>query len=185
MGQTRRTAVVALGLAMLAGGPPPAFTQEAETGIPWTQADLQEAFSVGTRIVYSRSGTGEEGREVGGTHTFEVEDASPEIVDIYSLWEDGGERSYGTNSLAWEDAVFLFSHGNAQTKVLGTESVETPLGTFDTVVVEVSHDFFGTRQTYWMIADRPGVYAKVVDHGKEESPTHLVHTLAEVVPAGS
>lgn len=179
MGGSYRTAVAALGLAMLAGAPPSALAQEAETEIPWTQADLQEGFEVGTTIVYDRSGTAREGRPAGGTHTFRVDGTSPQIVEIYSLWEDGGERGYGTDSRAWPDAVFLFSQGDARTSVVGTESVETPLGTFDTVVVEVSHDFFGTRQTYWMIADRPGVYAKVVDHGKEDSGTHLVYTLAE------
>jgi len=185
MRRTQHTAIVILSLVTLACGLPAAFGEETELQIPWTGGDLQEAFSVGTEIVYSRTGTDEAGRQFGGTHSFKVEESSPQIVEIYSIWEDGGERSHGTNAMVWEDAAFLFSYSNSQLKVLGSELVETPLGSFDTVVVEVSHDFHGTRQTYWMIPDRPGIYARVVDHGKKDSPKKLVMTLKAVTTAGS
>lgn len=184
MKSVHRTVVVGfIVLASLWGSASASAQEEAAQEIPWTAADLQEAFSVGTRFVYARSGTDTRGREAAGTHHFEVKSTSEQVVDIDSIWEDAGERGSSLQSLLWKDAIFLFSFSNAQAKVLGTEQVETPLGSFDTVVVEVSDDFFGNRQTYWMIPERPGAYAKVVDHGKEGSSTNLVMVLNEMTSA--
>ena len=66
-----------------------------------------------------------------------------------------------------------------------SEQVETPVGTFDTVVVEVTNSFFETRDTYWLISDQPGVYAKWVDHGKVDDEANIVMILQEVIRPGS
>lgn len=48
------------------------------------------------------------------------------------------------------------------------------------MVVEVTHDFFGTTQRCWLIPDRPGVYARAVDYGKEDQEREIVLTLERV-----
>ena len=155
--------------------------------LPWTLQGLKDTYTVGTKIVYSRSGTTADGGEAAGVHTFEVTEVTELIVGIDSVWEDGG-RSSGFNTYSWDDAVFLESNpGSDKTEfeVLGNEQVETPVGTFDTVVVEVTNSFFEARDTYWLISDQPGVYAKWVDHGKVDDEANIVMTLQEVIRPGS
>jgi hypothetical protein len=158
------------------------------TALPWTVEGVKQAYAVGTKLSYGRSGTGSGGQEVGGTHSFLVTGASDLVVEIDDVWEDGPESNGGTSVLEWDRAVFLESFpGSPDTRfeVLGEERVETPAGTFDTVVVEVTNGFFGTRDTYWLIEDQPGVYAKWVDHGKTGDEANLVMTLESISRPGS
>lgn len=151
--------------------------------IPWSLDGLKKTYGVGTRLSYSRSGTDDDGQPVGGTHTFEVTDARDLVVSIDSVWKDGGKKGTGFNQYEWEKAVFLESHpGSSSTEfsVKGSETVEVPAGSFETVVVEVSNSFFRTRDTYWLIVDQPGVYAKWVDHGKQDEPADIVMELVEI-----
>jgi hypothetical protein len=45
-------------------------------------------------------------------------------------------------------------------KILRTEKVEVPAGSFDCTVVELK-SMFGDIKTVWMINNKPGKYAKV------------------------
>ncbi len=47
-------------------------------------------------------------------------------------------------------------------RIVGSEQIATPAGTFDCVVVEVAIDY-ETRKKLWMIKDKPGIYAKIID----------------------
>jgi hypothetical protein len=44
----------------------------------------------------------------------------------------------------------------------------------------VTNSFFHTRDTYWLIDNQPGVYAKWIDYGKQDSPINVVMELLEV-----
>lgn len=150
--------------------------------LPWTLEDLQQAFRPGVKITYSRSGTNDEGEEVGGTSVFEVVEATEQQVHIAASWEDPLNQEWGSGPIEtdWESAMFLESLSGAEIEVVGSERVEIPAGVFDTVVVELTHDFFGTTDRYWLVPDQPGVYARVVDYGKEEDDQEIVLTLQEV-----
>lgn len=151
--------------------------------IPWTLDGLKKAYVTGTRLSYSRSGTDDDGAPVGGTHTFEVTEVGGQVVSIDSVWQDGGRKGTGFNQYEWEKAVFLESNPGASDTVFsvkGTETVVVPSGSFETVVVEVSNSFFRTRDTYWLIVDQPGVYAKWVEHGKEDAPANIVMELVDI-----
>jgi hypothetical protein len=63
------------------------------------------------------------------------------------------------------------------------ESVQVPAGTFDTVVVEL-RDFFGAHQTVWLIKDKPGIYAKVVDHGNQQDEADKTEMTYELTKFG-
>lgn len=162
----------------------PPGAQEDSAAIPWTVEGLRETFVPGTRITYSREGTNSKGEEiVGGNLTLDVTEATEQIVGFTRVAHDPGlGTGTGYPNLKWEDAMFLISFSGGEATVVGEEQVETPAGTFDTVVVEVTHDFFDTKHVYYMIADQPGVYAKFIDYGKEREgeESNIVMTLEEV-----
>jgi len=47
-------------------------------------------------------------------------------------------------------------------RIVGTEQITTPAGTFDCTVIEVMVDY-DLRQKLWMINDKPGIYAKIIE----------------------
>jgi len=184
----RRISLAVFTMVAMVLGALPAPAEEGSDSLPWTVEDLKESYTVGTKITYSRSGTNKKGEEAGGTHYFEVKDAGPKAVAIDSVWQDGGGKSSGFNQYYWDqDLMFLESMSKAEFEITGAEQIETPAGTFDTVVVKVKREFFDDwkRQTYWLIPDQPGVYAKLVDHGSDEKPANIVMILQEVSRPGS
>lgn len=52
-------------------------------------------------------------------------------------------------------------------RISGTETVTTPAGTFDCLVIEVAVDE-DTRKKLWMIKDKPGIYAKVISEKRDD-----------------
>lgn len=154
---------------------------QSPASAPWSETELRAALQPGFTTVYDRSGKNDKGTSVSGTQRFEVKELYEPTVVIDSTWEDPGakEKSSGKNELKWKDARFMASFSGSESRVLGTEKVETPVGTFDTVKVEVTNDFFKTRQIYWMIPDQPGVYARYEDFGKNGGQD-IVMTLRKV-----
>ena len=86
----------------------------------------------------------------------------------------------------WSRLSPCFPVEKPTTELVGRESVETPAGAFDTVSANLQ-GFFGARRTVYMIPDRPGVYAKVVDHpnvNEESDQTALTYLLEQVKTDG-
>ena len=54
-------------------------------------------------------------------------------------------------------------------KVVGTEMIETPLGSFECTVVEGIGNF-DNKIKYWMINNKPGVFAKIIIVKDEDPP---------------
>ena len=163
------------------------LSAQAPTELPWTVDDLKQALVPGTTMAYSVSGTDDRGEEVGGTYSFEVTKATDWSVEYEAVQKEGGSTQTSMKSSRWEDAQFLATQPDAEFEIVGTEEVETPAGTFETVVVKARAEIVGKwrRQTYWMIPDQPGVYAKFVDHGKDGREKNLVMVLEEVTRPGS
>lgn len=182
---TERLLPAVLLSAALTIAAPAAQASDAAAGgasLPWTVEELKQALRPGVKITYSRSGVDDDGNEVGGTSVFEVVEVTEQQVHIAASWEDplNGERGSGPKEIDWASAMFLESFSGSEVEVVGTERVETPAGVFDTVVVELTHDFFGETQRYWLIPDQPGVYARVVDYGEEDEDREIVLTLEGV-----
>jgi len=57
---------------------------------------------------------------------------------------------------------------NSNFRVVGPEQITTPAGTFDCTVIEVV-DGFDRSKKLWMINDKPGVYAKIIDENRSEN----------------
>ena len=56
---------------------------------------------------------------------------------------------------------------NSNYRVAGPEQITTLAGTFDCTVIEVV-DGFDRSKKLWMINDKPGVYAKIIDEKRDE-----------------
>lgn len=56
----------------------------------------------------------------------------------------------------------LYPEKESSFRVTGTEQITTPAGTFDCTVLEVCGDF-DIRKKLWMINDKPGIYAKIIE----------------------
>ena len=172
--------VIGIGLTLLAISPACVSAGDGATALPWTEQELRETLTNGTKIVYSRSGDYPWGLEVGAgaTHTFEVSEATQESLFILNTWDDPEQGGFGNNSAtwSWEQAFFLNSYSVKGIEVIGEEQVETPAGTFDTVVVEVNKKVSEEwpKHTYWLITDQPGVYAKFMEHQTDEASYVMV-----------
>ena len=66
-------------------------------------------------------------------------------------------------------------------RVVGTEDIKTDLGTFKCTVVEGLGNF-DLKLKYWMINDKPGVFAKIIKSKEEGNPFDYtnVYTLKEI-----
>ncbi len=85
--------------------------------------------------------------------------------DRYNLPEDAEfqeNRNFAAPLYPLEDDVF---------RVVGDEEITTPAGTFNCTVVEVASDS-GAQKKLWMIQDKIGVYAKIIDDDPDENWGH-------------
>ena len=84
--------------------------------------------------------------------------------DRYNLPEDAGLPSNefdAYNKLYPEEDNNIF-------RVLGSEQITTLAGTFECTVIEVM-DGFDRSKKLWMINDKPGIYAKIIDENRKEN----------------
>ena len=80
----------------------------------------------------------------------------------------------------------MFVLEKAERELVAVEKVKVPAGEFDCVKAEIK-GFFGGHHTVWIIKDKPGIYAKVVDHGnanEDEDKTEKVYELAKITSEG-
>ncbi len=96
--------------------------------------------------------------------------------DRYSLPEDSGlppNEFDAYNKLYPEEDNNTF-------RVVGSEQITTPAGTFDCTVIEVVGSFDRYKKL-WMINDKPGIYAKIiVENRTENSGYYHVYELQDI-----
>lgn len=151
--------------------------------IPWSWEQLKQ-MPIGMKVVYSLSGTDAKGKEVTDTWTatLQVNTDKEAGASAYRESEKDSPLAKQVARHDWTKASPFFWVEKAETEVAKREKVAVPAGEFECVVVE-QKGFFGAHITAWMIADEPGVYAKVVDHGnanEEEDPTELTYELESI-----
>ena len=66
-------------------------------------------------------------------------------------------------------------------RVVTTEKITTAAGTFDCTVIE-SVDGWDHSKKLWMINDKPGVYAKIIDENRDENFGYYHHRRRWLVP---
>jgi len=66
-------------------------------------------------------------------------------------------------------------------RVVGTEDIKTDLGTFKCTIVEGLGNF-DLKLKYWMINDKPGIFAKIIKSKEKDNPFDYtnVYTLKEI-----
>lgn len=64
-------------------------------------------------------------------------------------------------------------------RVAGSEQITTPAGTFDCIVVEVVIDD-EARKKLWMIKNKPGIYAKIIDDKSGNWGHYHIYELQEI-----
>lgn len=146
---------------------------------PWTYETVRDAMAPGTKVVYARSGVDAKGKKVGGKLTYVISSADKDgPTTSYTIDPDPGtnKASAMPATTPWTATSPFFAMEKPTTTIVGKESVTVPAGTFETSRAEVK-DFFGNTKTVWMIIDKPGLYAKVVDAGNDSDKQEIVFEL--------
>ena len=155
--------------------------------IPWSVDSMKAKLEMGLTLEYAVSGTDAKGKPVEDTYLAQVKATNPEGISVIAYHGSAkGEAAKQLQTLDWGKLSPFFVVEKPESTVLRRESVTVPAGSFETVVVELK-GFFGAHRTVWMIDDRPGVYAKVVDHpnvseGEEASTdqTEMTYELSKI-----
>ena len=170
--------------------------KKAKEGVlehPWTFDAVKAGLPPGTALTYEMSGKNAKGKPVSDRLLAQVKGASDSEVKVlqYKESQKGDPAVTQPQGYGWEKLSPFFHVDRSETKVLRKESVQVPAGTFDCVVADVT-GFFGNNLTVWMIADKPGIYAQVVEHpntgapteGKGKDQTEITYKLAAIEQKG-
>ena len=151
--------------------------------IPWTVDSMKAELEMGLTLEYAVSGTDAKGKPVEDTYLAEVKATNPDGIGVIAYHTSAkGEAAKQLQTVDWSKYAPFFIVEKPETSVLRRESVTVPAGSFECVVVELK-GFFGAHRTFWMVEDKPGVYAKVVEHpnaSEEEAQTERTYELAKI-----
>ncbi|MBL4689748.1 MAG: hypothetical protein JKY37_34490 [Nannocystaceae bacterium] len=151
---------------------------------PWDIYKLKDSLKMGLVISYGVTGTDAKGKEVTDEYRGEVKGNNEHDVAVIQTLVSLADtpQAKQTLSLPWDKASPFFYVERASTEVTGRETIETPAGKFDCITADLK-GFFGAHKTVWMPIGKPGIYAKVVDHGNanaEDDQTEITYTLATI-----
>ena len=137
-----------------------------EPKLPWTEKAVQGAISTGDKIVYAMSGTGEYWAEHKCDFHIEVTKIEGKAITFNTYKLCPGEEepsSTGDHEINFPKNGLspFFRFRNPQIKIIGSEKVTVPAGTFQCTVVELKSSFWGVEKV-WLIDKMPGMYAKVI-----------------------
>lgn len=183
--QAKKSAEAQARAAALATAKAKAEAKEADVlALPWTFTQIRDGLPVGTSLRYAVEGKNAKGKNVEDTLIAQIKGTSDKEVKFVS-YRQSQDKDASVKQLQtgrWTGFSPFFAVEQAEQTLVQRETIEVPAGTFDTVVVELK-GFFGQHYTVWMIRDRPGVYAKVVEHAstaQEGDKTALVYALSEL-----
>ncbi len=156
------------------------------TAAPWTDVQVREAMGAGTKLVYARTGTNAKGKKVEDTVTFVLRSNTDEGAGTsFTIEPDPGTNAASSQvaTMAWTKQSPFFAMEKPTVKISGRESVTVPAGTYEASVAELT-DFFGNSKTVYMVVDKPGVYAKVLEKANTaadpKDKTDLVYELKAI-----
>ncbi len=153
---------------------------------PWSFEDVRTALEPGTELVYKRSGTNAKGKKIDDELTYLLRKNTDDGAGTsYTVEPDNGSNDASSQVAMspWGKLSPFFAMEKPTEKVLAREPVEVPAGKFDNCAKIELADFFGNKKTVWAVSDKPGIYAKVVDHGNdgdEKDKTEIVHELSKI-----
>jgi hypothetical protein len=150
---------------------------------PWDRTAVKETMKMGTTLVYKQTGKDAAGKDVQDDYQCMIKASSAEGAGVLCNGIHHPSKDKGANEVAttpWTDLSPFFAVEQPQTKLVARADLTVPAGTFDTIEIEVK-GFFGDDYTFWLIADKPGVYAKVIKRANsttEGDQTNLTFELA-------
>jgi hypothetical protein len=158
--------------------------KEDPLALPWTFDEVKAGLTMGTKVDYALSGVDDKGKPVKDAWTGTIKSPGESDVGLVSTRVSQQDRPQATQvaKIEWSRVSPFFFVEKSDPKVTGRETITVPAGEFDTVVADLE-GFFGQHLTVWMIADKPGIYAKVIDHGnknEEADQTELVYELTAI-----
>ena len=153
--------------------------------LPWNGDAMQASLQMGLQIEYKVTGTDAKGKPVEDTYFGEVKANNPAEVGVSQYLGAQKDEPIAGQVAKTPYGQFspFFLVERAEHELVKLESVTVPAGTFDTVVVDLK-GFFGAHKTVWMIKDKPGIYAKVVDHGNTKEDKTQTETTFELTKIG-
>lgn len=143
---------------------------EAESKLPWRIESIVEFLKEQTEVIYDITNFSDEQEADAWVESEKInynEEAQSIDVRRYSYFQndyiDMTEDPIWINNLQEYEYDFMFfpKENLNLYKVVGTENVATAIGTFECTVVEGYGDFDG-KIKYWMVNEKPGVFAKIV-----------------------
>lgn len=152
---------------------------------PWAVDAMPETLKAGTKLTYKQTGKDAAGKDVEDDYACVVKTATATEVGTVCNGVNHPSKDKGANevaTVAWSQYSPFFSVSDPKAELVERADLTVPAGTFDTVQVKLT-DFFGNSYTVWMIADKPGIYAKVHKHANintEDDKTDLVFELAAI-----
>ncbi|MFV8754523.1 hypothetical protein ACNOYE_28575 [Nannocystaceae bacterium ST9] len=163
---------------------------EKKLELPWRTDQMHDAMPLGTAVTFKQTGKDAKGKDVEDDYRCEIKFSSASEVGTVCNGVKFPSKDKGANEVAkaeWNEFSPFFAVSRPEHTLVERADLTVPAGTFDTVKVELK-DFFGASYTVWMIADKPGLYAKVLKHpnaGVEDDKTELVFELATLPEAAA
>ncbi|MFO7566369.1 MAG: hypothetical protein R6X02_27245 [Enhygromyxa sp.] len=152
---------------------------------PWAIDAMPGSLRAGTKLTYKQTGKDAAGKEVEDDYACVVKSATKTEVGTVCNGVNHPSKDKGANEVAtveWSSYSPFFAVSQPKAELVERAELTVPAGSFDTVQAKVE-DFFGNSYTFWMIADKPGIYAKVHKHANantEDDRTDLVFELAAI-----
>jgi hypothetical protein len=150
---------------------------------PWERSGVSESMKLGTTLVFKQTGKDAAGKDVEDDYQCMVKSSSADGAGVVCNGINHPSKDKGANEVAttpWTEFSPFFAVEQPTPKLIGRADLTVPAGTFDTVEIEVK-GFFGDDYTFWLIADKPGVYAKVIKRANtttEGDQTNLTFELS-------
>ena len=151
----------------------------------WDTSGVSSAMKAGTTLTYKQTGKDAKGKDVEDDYQCQVKTATAQNVGTVCNGVNHPSEDKGANEVAtadWSQYSPFFTAERPEIELTERAELTVPAGTFDCVQAELE-GFMGNHYTVWMIADKPGVYAKVHKHANlndEEDKTDMVFELASM-----
>ena len=153
---------------------------------PWHFDEVKSTLVIGTLLEYEITGTDAKGDPVeDGLHAEVVGgDTMDAKILQYKKSQEKLPAVKQPQGHPWANLSPFFWVEQSEVKVDRRETIEVPAGSFDCVVADIT-GFFGNHLTVWMIEDKPGIYAQVVEHpntknAEEGDATEITYRLASI-----
>ncbi len=144
--------------------------------LPWTIDQIYAGLKKVKEMVYHVDHfVPKKGKTDSWTNSYKVKYHSDKEMGIreYSYFQkdyvDMDDCIFPLNDDTTGQMVFFPQEEPEYFRVVGTEDIKTDLGTFKCTVVEGVGDF-DLKLKYWMINNKPGVFAKIIKSKEEDNP---------------